>query len=74
MGITVAEERLSIFDEVFRECDLSLAALAFASACADFALPVFDDPIALRPFRADRNLSLGGWIGRIDSSFPSMLA
>jgi hypothetical protein len=35
IGMTVAEGGLSIFDEVFRECDLSFAALAFASACAD---------------------------------------
>jgi hypothetical protein len=48
--MTVAEGGLSIFDEVFRECDLSFAALAFASACADFALPVFDDPHAVAAF------------------------
>ena len=44
IGITVAEGRLSIFDEVFRERNLSFAAVAFASACADFPLSVLDDP------------------------------
>jgi hypothetical protein len=44
-------------DEVVRERDLSFAALAFASARADFAFTIFDDQTALRPFRARRNLS-----------------
>jgi hypothetical protein len=48
--MTVAEKGFSTFDEVFRECDLSFAALAFASACADFALPVFDDPCRVATF------------------------
>jgi hypothetical protein len=74
IGMTVAEGRLSIFDEVVRERDLSFAALAFAKACADFALPVFDNQKARRPLRARRSLSRGGWVGRIGPSFPSTLA
>jgi hypothetical protein len=47
MGITVAEGRLSRSDDVFRERDFSLVALAFAKACADFAFPIFDDPLGV---------------------------
>ena len=42
--MTVAEGGLSVFEEIVCERDLSFAALAFASACADFSFPVNDDP------------------------------
>ena len=45
IGMTVAEGWPSVFEEIVCERDLSLAALALASACADFFLPtVNDDP------------------------------
>jgi hypothetical protein len=49
-GMTVAEERLSCFGDVFRERDFSFCALALAAACADFPFPVFDDPDGFAPF------------------------
>jgi hypothetical protein len=63
IGITVAEERLSIFEEVFRERDLSFAALAFAKACADFALPVFDNPEGAAAFAGAAQLE-SWWLDR----------
>jgi hypothetical protein len=62
--MTVPEGRLSIFDEVLR---FSRAPVLISRSWSLMT------QVALRPFRAGRNLSLGGWTGRIDSSFLLML-
>jgi hypothetical protein len=73
-GMTLAEGRPPGLGNVFRKRDFSFCALALAAACADFPLAVFNDPCCMSAFSARRNLSLGGWTGRIDSSFRVMPA